>query len=35
MRGPLSVARVRDELHTSRRHAEAILLAVGHGGRSR
>jgi hypothetical protein len=35
MRGPLSVARVRDELHTSRRHAEAILLAMGHGGRSR
>jgi hypothetical protein len=24
-RGPLSVARLRDELHTSRRHAEAIL----------
>ena len=28
MRGPLSVARVRDELHTSRRHAEAILGAA-------
>jgi len=27
MRGPLSVGRVRDELHTSRRHAEAILAA--------
>jgi len=25
----LSIARVRDELHTSRRHAEAILAAVG------
>ena len=24
-RGPLTVARLRDELHTSRRHAEAIL----------
>jgi hypothetical protein len=29
MRGQLSVARVRDELHTSRRHAEAIIAAVG------
>ena len=28
MRGPVSVARLRDELHTSRRHAEAILEAV-------
>lgn len=28
MAGALSVARVRDELHTSRRHAEAILAAV-------
>ena len=28
MRGPMSVARLRDELHTSRRHAEAILAAV-------
>jgi hypothetical protein len=27
MRGPISVARLRDELHTSRRHAEAILAA--------
>jgi hypothetical protein len=27
MRGPLSVARLRDELRTSRRHAEAILAA--------
>jgi hypothetical protein len=29
MSGSLSVARVRDELHTSRRHAQAILAAVG------
>jgi hypothetical protein len=29
MSGALSVARVRDELHTSRRHAEAILAAIG------
>jgi hypothetical protein len=28
MRGPMSVARLRDELHTSRRHAEAILAAT-------
>ena len=28
LRGTLSVARVRDELHTTRRHAEAILAAV-------
>jgi hypothetical protein len=28
MRGPLSVARLRDELHTSRRHAEAIMTAL-------
>jgi hypothetical protein len=28
MRGPMSVARLRDELRTSRRHAEAILAAV-------
>lgn len=28
MRGQLSVARVRDELRTSRRHAEAILAAM-------
>lgn len=31
MSGSLSVARVRDELHTSRRHAEAILAAAGAG----
>lgn len=35
MRGQLSVARVRDELHTSRRHAEAILNAMGQASRSR
>jgi hypothetical protein len=29
MSGSLSVARVRDELRTSRRHAEAILAAIG------
>ena len=29
MSGPMSVARLRDELRTSRRHAEAILAAVG------
>jgi hypothetical protein len=29
MRGERSVARVRDELRTSRRHAEAILAALG------
>jgi hypothetical protein len=28
MSGSISVARVRDELHTSRRHAEAILAAA-------
>lgn len=28
MRGQLSVGRVRDELHTSRRHAEALLAAL-------
>jgi hypothetical protein len=27
--GAMSVARVRDTLHTSRRHAEAILAAMG------
>jgi hypothetical protein len=27
--GPMSVARVRDTLHTSRRHAEAIVAAMG------
>jgi hypothetical protein len=37
MRGPMSVARLRDELRTSRRHAEAILAARPHqqGGRGR
>ncbi|MGI8829273.1 MAG: hypothetical protein ACR2I5_05830 [Candidatus Limnocylindria bacterium] len=30
MRGTVNVVRVRDELHTTRRHAEAILAAVGH-----
>jgi hypothetical protein len=37
MRGERSVARVRDELRTSRRHAEAILAAVAtqrRGGRT-
>jgi hypothetical protein len=29
MRGSRSIARVRDELRTSRRHAEAILAALG------
>jgi hypothetical protein len=29
MRGPMSVARLRDELRTGRRHAEAILGALG------
>jgi hypothetical protein len=29
MSGPISIARLRDELRTSRRHAEAILAAVG------
>lgn len=29
MHGTITVARVRDELHTSRRHAEAILAATG------
>ena len=33
MSGSISVARVRDELHTSRRHAEAILAAVGERSR--
>ena len=28
MRGPMSVARLRDELRTSRRHAEAIMQAM-------
>ena len=34
MPGSLSVARVRDELRTSRRHAEAILAALEHQPRS-
>jgi hypothetical protein len=34
MKGPLSVGRLRDELHTSRRHAEAILAATGRAGKS-
>jgi hypothetical protein len=29
MRGPVGVARLRDELRTSRRHAQAILAAIG------
>jgi hypothetical protein len=33
MSGSISVARLRDELHTSRRHAEAILAAVGERSR--
>ncbi len=32
MSGTLSIARLRDELHTSRRHAEAILAAMGQRG---
>lgn len=37
MSGPIHVGRLRDELHTSRRHAEAILAAVvpGPGRRQR
>jgi hypothetical protein len=35
MSGPISVARVRDELHTSRRHAEAILAAAADSPRPR
>ena len=31
MHGPMSVGRLRDELRTSRRHAEAILAAVAAG----
>ena len=31
--GTITVARLRDELHTSRRHAEAILAAAGQGTR--
>lgn len=34
MRGQVNVARVRDELRTSRRHAEAILSAIGDRPRS-
>jgi hypothetical protein len=34
MKGPMSVGRLRDELHTSRRHAEAILAAVTRRGRA-
>jgi hypothetical protein len=34
MSGQLSVARVRDELHTSRRHAEALMAAMGDRGAS-
>jgi hypothetical protein len=33
MSGALNVARVRDELRTSRRHAEAIIAAMGDGQR--
>ena len=29
LKGTLTIGRVRDELHTSRRHAEAILSALG------
>lgn len=32
MSGTLTIARLRDELHTSRRHAEAILAAMGQRG---
>jgi len=35
MAGAVNVARVRDELHTSRRHAEAILAAIGERERPR
>jgi hypothetical protein len=34
LHGTLTVARVRDELHTTRRHAEAILAATGDRPRS-
>lgn len=34
MSGSLSVARVRDELHTTRRHAEAMLAALGQRDRA-
>lgn len=35
MRGERSVARIRDELRTSRRHAEAILAAIAEAPRPR
>ncbi len=35
MPGVLSIGRVRDELHTTRRHAEAILAATGDRPRQR
>ena len=35
MTGAITLARVRDELHTSRRHAEAILAAIGERDRPR
>jgi hypothetical protein len=35
MRGQVSIARLRDELHTSRRHAEAILAARTRTSRTR
>ena len=35
MSGPMSVGRLRDELRTSRRHAEAILAAMGDRPRRR
>lgn len=35
MSGPMSIRRVRDELRTSRRHAEAILAALGDRPRPR
>jgi hypothetical protein len=34
MPGTVTIARLRDELHTSRRHAEAILAAAGDRARS-
>lgn len=33
--GTITIARVRDELHTSRRHTEAILAAIGERDRPR
>lgn len=35
MPGPLSVGRLRDELHTTRRHAEAILAAAAQAPQGR